>query len=125
MDDWGGLENRCGLWATVGSNPTLSARLSPVSDIPDPLSPDERFAAFAVQLDDPFDDIGSGAGKYSPAAAVQIAKSLGNEVTGVDPPIKLERLRSTGADHVFDYTQEDLAILGELFAAGKSVPVID
>jgi hypothetical protein len=25
VDDWGGLENRCGLWATVGSNPTLSA----------------------------------------------------------------------------------------------------
>ncbi len=28
MDDWGGLENRCGLWATVGSNPTLSAIFS-------------------------------------------------------------------------------------------------
>ena len=25
MDEWGGLENRCGLRATVGSNPTLSA----------------------------------------------------------------------------------------------------
>ncbi len=25
MDDWGGLENRCGLTATVGSNPTPSA----------------------------------------------------------------------------------------------------
>ena len=25
MADWGGLENRCGLWTTVGSNPTLSA----------------------------------------------------------------------------------------------------
>ena len=25
MVEWGGLENRCGLWATVGSNPTLSA----------------------------------------------------------------------------------------------------
>ena len=23
--EWGGLENRCSLWATVGSNPTLSA----------------------------------------------------------------------------------------------------
>ena len=23
MDDWGGLENRCGLRSTVGSNPTL------------------------------------------------------------------------------------------------------
>ena len=25
MADWGGLENRCGLRTTVGSNPTLSA----------------------------------------------------------------------------------------------------
>jgi hypothetical protein len=25
VDDWDGLENRCGLRATVGSNPTLSA----------------------------------------------------------------------------------------------------
>ena len=25
MVEWGGLENRCSLWATVGSNPTLSA----------------------------------------------------------------------------------------------------
>ena len=29
VDDWGGLENRCGLWATVGSNPTLSASKQP------------------------------------------------------------------------------------------------
>ena len=25
MDDRGGLENRCGFWVTVGSNPTPSA----------------------------------------------------------------------------------------------------
>jgi hypothetical protein len=25
VDDWGGLENRCGFRPTVGSNPTLSA----------------------------------------------------------------------------------------------------
>ena len=125
MDDWGGLENRCGLWATVGSNPTLSARLSPVSDIPDPLRSDEGFVELDSKHSDPFNDIRSGAGKFSPTRAVQIAKSLGTEVTGVDPPIKLERLRSTDADHVFDYTQEDLAILGELFAAGKAVPVIN
>ncbi len=74
MDDWGGLENRCGLWATVGSNPTLSARLSQISEVSNPLSPDKRFAALAVQLDDPFNDIGSGAGKFSPVAAVQIRR---------------------------------------------------
>ena len=40
MDDWGGLENRCGLRATVGSNPTLSAgRKIPPGDGSHPLSP--------------------------------------------------------------------------------------
>ncbi len=26
MDEWGGLESRCGFRLTVGSNPTLSAK---------------------------------------------------------------------------------------------------
>ena len=28
VDDRGGLENRCGLWVTVGSNPTPSASIA-------------------------------------------------------------------------------------------------
>jgi len=46
---------------------------------------------------------GGGAGTF----AIQIAKSFGAEVTGVDSTEKLETMRSLGTDQVIDYTQED------------------
>ena len=47
--------------------------------------------------------------------AVQIAKAMGAEVTGVARGEKLEFVRSLGADHVIDYTTTDYTRAGERY----------
>jgi NADPH:quinone reductase-like Zn-dependent oxidoreductase len=47
--------------------------------------------------------------------AVQIAKALGAEVTGVCSTVKVELVRSLGADHVVDYKREDIAAGGKQY----------
>jgi NADPH:quinone reductase-like Zn-dependent oxidoreductase len=57
----------------------------------------------------------NGAGGGVGTFAVQIAKSFGAGVTGVDSTGKLDMVRSIGADQVIDYTEEDFTKNGQVY----------
>ena len=69
----------------------------------------------------------NGAGGGVGTLGIQMAKSFGAEVTAVDCTEKLELMRSLGADHVIDYTQQDFTKNGQQYdrivdvAANRSV----
>ncbi|HSK26706.1 MAG TPA: NAD(P)-dependent alcohol dehydrogenase, partial [Jiangellales bacterium] len=52
-----------------------------------------------------------GVGSY----AVQLAKAFGAEVTGVCSTAKVDLVRSLGADHVVDYSQEEITDSGRRY----------
>lgn len=57
----------------------------------------------------------NGAGGSIGAHGVQIAKSMGAEVTAVDSTVKEDMLQRIGADHFIDYTKEDFAASGQTY----------
>ncbi len=57
----------------------------------------------------------NGAGGSIGTFGVQIAKDMGAEVTAVDSEIKQTMLRRIGADHFFDYTNEDFTKSGQRY----------
>ncbi|MGI9200994.1 MAG: NAD(P)-dependent alcohol dehydrogenase [Woeseiaceae bacterium] len=57
----------------------------------------------------------NGAGGSIGTHGIQIAKSMGAEVTAVDSAIKEDLVRRLGADHFIDYSKQNFATMGQTY----------
>ena len=57
----------------------------------------------------------NGGGGSTGTLAIQIAKLFDVEITAVDHTVKLDMMRTLGADHVIDYTKEDFTQNGQKY----------
>ncbi|MCA9835612.1 MAG: NAD(P)-dependent alcohol dehydrogenase [Trueperaceae bacterium] len=57
----------------------------------------------------------NGAGGSIGIVAIQLAKTMGAEVTAVDSDVKEEMLQNIGADHFIDYRKEDFSNGGQTY----------
>jgi NADPH:quinone reductase-like Zn-dependent oxidoreductase len=112
QDNWGGFAEFVCARGTSLSHKTASISFAQAAAIP-------QAAGLALQGLRDKGNISSGqrvlingAGGGVGTFAVQIAKSFGAEVTGVDKAEKLDMLLSIGADHVIDHTKEDFTRMG-------------
>lgn len=68
-----------------------------------------------INLDESYKVLINGAGGGLGTYAIQIAKSFGAEVTGVDNSFKQEKMKELGANFVIDYKKVDFANRGILY----------
>jgi NADPH:quinone reductase-like Zn-dependent oxidoreductase len=118
-----GIDNKGGAWAEYKKMPENGA----LALIPESLTFEEAAAVpfgglTALYFLDKRARVKSGqkvlvrgASGVVGSAAVQMAKHLGAEVTGVCGPGSLDWVLSLGADRVIDYTQTDFAESGERY----------
>jgi NADPH:quinone reductase-like Zn-dependent oxidoreductase len=57
----------------------------------------------------------NGGGGSTGTLAIQIAKLFNVEITAVDHTVKLDMMRTLGADHVIDFTKEDFTLTGQKY----------
>lgn len=119
---YGDLSERWGAFAEYVCAPEASLALKPAAMTFEEAAAIPQAAMLAVQgLRDTgrlasgqrllINGAGGGVGTFG----LQIAKTMGVEVTGVDAPEKLEPMRALGFDAVVDYTREDFVASGRQY----------